>query len=294
MQTPLSLEPSPTLWTFASLHKKRSPGRNSLSIWAHIAKMVEQALLEPPLAGPPDDVFAEAVQRLSGSRLDELRDKKMGLVDEASFSRDRIAPLRRQYGLDDLDYHRYHPPARVLILHAAEYRFVPYAEGTLAAVVWEHSTPRWDVRTAIHTVTRWSSMRDPMLARLAAAALSPDDEPRPWRPLTQYYDAILENHRRDDAQRKRDARSLSKRTIGAIIRAARQGTGHGGVVRELMYAAEELSVLPPRPRFERDERARRASELTRLLLDLELGRDLGERAEPLLDLVLEDFRRAAR
>lgn len=265
-----------------------------MGAWTRIAEVVERALLEPPLNDSLDEAFEEAVWRLSGSRLDDLRETRMHFNDDASFTRDRITPLRRLHGLDDLDYHEYHPPARVLILHTAEYRFVPYAEGALAAMTWEHSTPRWDVRTATHTVTRWASTHNPMLARLAAAALAPDDEPRPWRPLTKFYDATLESHRRDDAQRESDAHALSRRTIGALVHAAREGTGHGAIVRELMTAAEELSVLPPRPRFERDEGTRRESELTRLLLDIEVGRDLGERTEPLLKLIREGGRNAAR
>ena len=294
----MKMESIAALWTFVEIHQdaeysrppeKRRPIRSdTIDAWRRIADVVASEIATLDTALGVDELFDEAVWRLSGSRLDDLRKNQMRLVDESSFERDRIAPLRRTLGLDDLRQQEDHARVRVLLLHAAESRFVPYAEGAVAAMVHAPSRDRWDVRTAFHTVTRWASTHHPVLAMLAARSLVVRDEARPWPPITKFYEQALTRHIIDEDDRWAAAAELSRSTIEALDAGGRVHAERGETLRSLMTRAEAVGVLPPRPRFEPDESARRESELTRLLLDLELGRLLSGGTLLLLQLIRDE------
>jgi hypothetical protein len=280
---PPSLLPRiPQLWTVEQLPSERS---RSVEQWENIAAAVYEYLLEEVGVTVDDGAFDQAVRALTGqSFIREVLNERLGLQSETSFDTSRVTPLRHQYGLDDLDPHRDHTRARVLILHAAEFRFVPYAEGAIQAIHWVRASSRADVRTAAHTVTQWSAEQEPVFARLAVKALTVNGESRAWRPFTKIFELALAPHRFGSSQ-EGGAENLSQNAVQILLRSYRDNLGHGHVLRELMYLAEDLGLLRPRPRFERDEEARRRSELTRILLDFELDRELPANEAVLLDLI---------
>jgi hypothetical protein len=227
-------------------------------------------------------MLAQAIHALSGRRLGKFREDQLHLSDEAAFE-GRIRELRAAYEVN-LRAARDHPPARLLVLHAAEYRLLPYLEGALAAVdAWPFSA-RADLRSIFHTVTRWAWNHDPVLARILSASLMYRGTTHDWLPVTRGYERALERHRPAAAQRAEAAAELSRETIDALYWGLSVGARRGAVIRRLMSAAERLGLMPPRPRFERDESARRTTELERLMLDLELRRDPGEAMHFLLPL----------
>lgn len=277
----------PALWTFNDVPRNRFD-RSMVEAWKRPALVVADVVAD--LAGkPPDIAFPAALKRLSRKPFRELLQTRLSPGHsekaEGTFTKRRVTPLRLAYGLDAFDPREDSLRARVLLLHAAEYSFVPFAEGALAAIKWSPSIARWDIRTGFHTVARWAFDHDPGLAVLAAASLTIDGSSLPWRPFTQFYELVLRPHRLDDDRRRADADGLSLHTIGTLLDANRAGSRQGEVVRNLMTHAESLGVLPPRPRFERDEHARRQSELTRILLDFEIGRALGDSADDILDVI---------
>jgi hypothetical protein len=271
----------PALWTVESIARERENAA-SVRAWQGLASAVRAHLAENCNGG---DDFESAVQSLTGANLVRgLLHSRLGRSSEPTFEMRRVAPLKAKYGLADLAPTEHARP-RVLILHAAEATLVPYAEGALRASRWAPSRARWDVRTAFHVVTRWASNHEPMLARLAVQALTIHGSSRPWRPWTKMYELTLSRHEPNPEVRVDRATALSSETTRVLLESTRDGHPHGHAVRELMGFAERLGVLPPRPRFERDEASRRQSELTRLLLDLEVRRPLDISALRLLDII---------
>lgn len=235
----------------------------------------------------PDDLLIAALREFSGQRLEDFRKTVLRLNDASTFETTRIAPLRRTYDLNDLTRPRDHAPGRVLVLHASEYRFVPLAEGVLSALEMGTISARSDVRTAVHTVARWATEREPACARLVCSVLTIAGASRSWRPIAAFYEHVLRPHRRDDALAAADAREFGRLTTQVLHEELARGTTHGVIVRRLMTNAEQLGILPPRPRFEPDQQKRRLTELAQVLLDIELGLELDAPARRLLNLLTD-------
>jgi len=296
---PVAFRPRKELWTFAAPGETglapagQSIGREVTRVLTSLADAVLDVLEEKVdyRAMGREDAFEEAVRLFSGNRLYYGDDTTDSLIERAGVSKDaleaRLHQLEYAYGLSDLAERRYHRPARALLLLAAESRFVPIAEGVLAAIDWLPASARLDLRAAFHLVSRWWGHHPPQVAaRMAVASLAElpttnGHRPRPWRPLTKFYEAVLEPHRPKDVQAE-EAQLLSAGTIGVLWDAYSSRATNSEVMLALFNLAEASGILDRRPSFDLEQEDEVRHVFTHLLLDLELGRQLDPSVAALL------------
>ena len=284
----MALERDGGLWALQTAVMARPAGRrrrirrDTIDSYRRIAEAVTDVLsgLEP--AGGYEALLEQALFLLSGDRLDEVQARAF-ISDDAHLD-SRISTLIRAHGLADLARGQSRG-ARALILHAAESRLVPLADSALDAMRAHPSTSRADLRTALHVVTRWASDHDPLLARLAFAALRVDGRPRPFATLSVFIGAALEPHVRDEEERANLAHGLSASTIAHCTQTFPRFVVRDAHVRRVLAEAERLGLAQPRPDEIADLTERRRAGLTRIMLDRELGREIDESSRRLVTLL---------
>lgn len=256
--------------------------RDTVDSYRRIAAAVCDVLAGLEDVGDDEAFLERAVFLLSGDRLSEVQARAF-IADDAHLD-NRISTLIRAHGLADLDRGQSRG-ARALILHAAESRLVPLADSALEAMRAYPSTPWTDLRTALHVATRWACDLDPLLARLAFAALRVGESPRPFETLTVFIGAALEPHVHDEEERAGLARALSASTISHFSDAFPRFVVRDAQVRRVLADAERLGIARPRPEQAADLVERRRSGLTRIMLDRELGREIDESSRRLVTLL---------
>jgi hypothetical protein len=290
MSATLLLDPLPDLWTkVAAPAGSDGDGDGSrlpqdLRQLANVAEAVHHAMHGiAPEARDGDAIFREATARLRGDRRRELSET---IPMSHRWFEKLYTRARRAYGIEPPIPDR---PARALLLVAAEHSFVPVAEGACRAADWWPSSKRLDLRSAFHVVTQWGFECDPLLARLAAWSLDGGRFPLPWPPFKALYAHVLALHDPDEARSRPRADQLAVATAEALLHHYRHGGTSSDVVRRLLLTAEEIGILPPRPRFEPDPALLRRNELARLVLDLELGRAPDSESEALVELLRHEL-----
>jgi hypothetical protein len=270
---PVDLRLRPEVWTY------RGPKPSSVAASGRLAAAVIRKV--EPIEykhHPPYAAFDEAVEPLSGARL--TNDFLLSAKITKTTLKARLKRLEKAYGLEDLSERRDHRPARALLLHAAEYRIAPLIEGLLSATDWGPTSTRLDLRAAFHLVSRWWTQNEPrVLSRLAITALSLKDDHvsdpdslhyLPYLPITRLYEGVLGHHRETDLVAE-EARLLSAETTRVLYDAYWHRRTKREIMRALFLAAEDLRLIEQRLSFDIEPALRRREEITRIMLDLDLG-----------------------
>ena len=252
-----------------------APGRRTVDVYRRLAAEVERTVAHIDYARErPKLALEAALNLLSGDELEELSARAD--VDRTTRER-RIRVLESVYGLEDFGERRHHRPGRALLLLAAEAKFVPLVEGLAAAIEWSPTSTRLELRSAFHLVSRWWAQNEPKaLSRLAICSLATlGGDPLPWAPATRMYAGVLHWHRPADHV-DQEADALSKATVAILFNAYRKESSKREIMQELFESAEAIGVLERRAGFDLEPELQRRHELTRLLLDLEVGREFDQ------------------
>jgi hypothetical protein len=172
------------------------------------------------------------------------------------------------------------PRERWLVALAAEWFFVPHAQGVLATCRYRQSTPLVDVRSALHTI--WFSFLDvyPQLGRALAVVLHrPDDEPLVFAPFEKLLDAVLEPHVLDTAERAELTKALARTASAGFLEMEPDQQALRPFVRPCLKLLREAGLAPEKVPVGESSAEERVSEL---IYQLETAADDAERQRLLL------------
>jgi hypothetical protein len=284
----VKLAATPELWGDPYLKGTQVSQRRERA--AQFADAIEQLARDRGGADDIDTLFDRVTKHLIGRELEEFRrglratygSRTTEGYEDRAF-REMIRTLRGEElaGLGEED----HRPARSLMIIAGEVRVLPYLEGTLEAIrLWPRS-PRLDLRSTFHTITRWGADRSPVIARLVAAALTKDCPPQPWGPFTRLFDGILSAHKPFARDREAEAIELSRITASTLYAAFKMRSSKGETMRRLLDATERARILDPDDEVAVPSSVRPRVELARLLLARDLGLEFEKDVAVLVDLL---------
>jgi hypothetical protein len=167
------------------------------------------------------------------------------------------------------------PRERWLVALAAEWFFVPHAQGVLATCRYRQSTPLVDVRSALHTI--WFSFLDvyPQLGRALAVILHrPDDEPLVFSPFENLLDAVLEPHVLGAVERVELAKALARKASTGFLEMEPDQQALRPFVRPCLKLLRDAGLAPEKVPVGESSAEERVSEL---IYQLEIAADDAER-----------------